>query len=74
MTVDPDRCDHGGARMRSGPAFGAGLLLALLALAACGDTINYARDGRAINLRDCSDWATQSIPGCYDGHGGNGRN
>jgi hypothetical protein len=22
------------------------------------------------NLRDCSEWRTTSIPGCYDGQGG----
>jgi hypothetical protein len=25
------------------------------------------------NLRDCSEWRTDSIPGCYDGQGGGGR-
>ncbi|HEV2545711.1 MAG TPA: hypothetical protein VGU20_00075 [Stellaceae bacterium] len=26
------------------------------------------------NLRDCSEWRTDSIPGCYDGQGGGGKN
>ncbi len=37
----------------------------LTTLAACYD---------GPNLRDCSEWATTSIPGCYDGQGGGGRN
>ena len=41
--------------------FGA---LSLTALAAC-----YSGP----NLRDCSQWRTDSIPGCYDGQGGGGR-
>ena len=42
----------------------AGLLIivvALSALAACYD---------GPNLRDCSEWRTTSIAGCYDGQGG----
>jgi hypothetical protein len=35
--------------------------LSLAALAAC-----YSGP----NLRDCSEWRTDSIPGCYDGQGG----
>jgi hypothetical protein len=38
--------------------------LSLTALAAC-----YSGP----NLRDCSQWRTDSIPGCYDGQGGGGR-
>jgi hypothetical protein len=37
------------------------IVLALGALAAC-----YSGP----NLRDCSNWQTDSIPGCYDGQGG----
>jgi hypothetical protein len=72
MIIDPDR----GARPRrnvmvlGSRAVGAGLLLSLLTLVACSDTINYARDGRSINLRDCTEWRTESIGGCYDGQGG----
>jgi hypothetical protein len=74
MTIDavrgacPRRC------ILAGRAVGAGLLLSLLALAACSDTINFARDGRSINMRDCTEWRTESIAGCYDGQGGNGKN
>ncbi|HEV2545710.1 MAG TPA: hypothetical protein VGU20_00070 [Stellaceae bacterium] len=74
MTIDPVR----GARRRryglGGRAVGAGLLLSLLALAACTDTINFARDGRSINVRDCVEWRTESVSGCYDGQGGGGKN
>jgi hypothetical protein len=55
-------------------AVGAGLLLSLLALAACSDWTNYARDGRSINMRDCTEWRTESVSGCYDGQGGGGKN
>jgi hypothetical protein len=37
--------------------------LLLLPLAGCNG------NGGA-NLRDCSQWRTDSIPGCYDGQGG----
>jgi hypothetical protein len=37
------------------------IVLALDALAACYN---------GPNLRDCSEWRTDSIPGCYDGQGG----
>jgi hypothetical protein len=37
------------------------IVLALDALAACYN---------GPNLRDCSEWQTTSIPGCYDGQGG----
>ena len=70
MTRDLNRGDQGWRALPWGRFTAAVLLLPLLALAACGDTLNYARDGHAINLRDCSDWGTQSIPGCYDGQGG----
>jgi hypothetical protein len=45
----------------------ATLVVALLALAACSDS-----SGR--NIRDCSQWPTESIPGCYDGQGGGDMN
>jgi len=44
----------------------AGLVLCalqLLAVAACSGNAGA-------NLRDCSQWRTESIPGCYDGQGG----
>jgi hypothetical protein len=31
-------------------------------------------DGSGRNLRDCSQWRTESIPGCYDGQGGGDMN
>jgi hypothetical protein len=37
------------------------IVVALVALAAC-----YSGP----NLRDCSEWQTTSIAGCYDGQGG----
>jgi hypothetical protein len=37
------------------------IVFALSALAACYD---------GPNLRDCSEWRTRSIAGCYDGQGG----
>jgi hypothetical protein len=37
------------------------ITLALGVLAACYD---------GPNLRDCSEWRTRSIAGCYDGQGG----
>ncbi|HEV2549173.1 MAG TPA: hypothetical protein VGU20_17660 [Stellaceae bacterium] len=37
------------------------IVLALSTLAACYD---------GPNLRDCSEWRTRSIAGCYDGQGG----
>jgi hypothetical protein len=40
-----------------------GAVSSLLALTACYD---------GPNLRDCSQYATTSIPGCYDGQGGGG--
>jgi hypothetical protein len=43
-----------------------GLALSLLLVAAC-------REGGA-NIRDCSQWRTESIPGCYDGQGGGDMN
>jgi hypothetical protein len=70
MTSDPNRGDHRWRALPWGRPLGAVLLPPLLALAACSDVTNYARDGRAINLRDCSNWSTRSIPGCYDGQGG----
>ena len=42
----------------------AALAVSLLAVAACSE------GGR--NIRDCSQWRTESIPGCYDGQGGGG--
>jgi hypothetical protein len=45
----------------------ATLGLALLAIAACSD-------GSGRNIRDCSQWRTESIPGCYDGQGGGDMN
>ena len=36
-------------------------IMTLSALAACYD---------GPNLRDCSEWRTRSIAGCYDGQGG----
>jgi hypothetical protein len=36
-------------------------IIMLSALAACYD---------GPNLRDCSEWRTRSIAGCYDGQGG----
>lgn len=72
MTIDLDRSDR--RRPLPNLSAGAGLLLALVALAACSDTINYARDGRSINTRDCTEWRTESVAGCYDGQGGNGKN
>ena len=38
-------------------------VLSLLALAACSGNAGA-------NFRDCSQWRTDSIPGCYDGQGG----
>jgi len=73
MTLDPGHCDRRRSLSKH-VNIGAGLLLSLLALAACSDTINYARDGRSINTRDCSEWRTESVAGCYDGQGGNGKN
>ena len=73
MVIDPDRGDQ----RRSLPKYvniGAGFALSLLALAACADTINFARDGRSINIRDCTEWRTESVSGCYDGQGGGGKN
>ncbi len=72
MIIDPERSD----KRRSLPKHvktGVGLLLSLVALSACSDTINYARDGRSINMRDCTEWRTESVSGCYDGQGGNGK-
>ena len=40
---------------------------AMLGIAACSDP-----SGR--NVRDCSQWRTESIPGCYDGQGGGDMN
>ena len=37
--------------------------LLLLPLAACGGNAGA-------NIRDCSQWRTESIPGCYNGQGG----
>ena len=37
------------------------IALALSAISACYD---------GPNLRDCSEWRTRSIAGCYDGQGG----
>jgi len=73
MTIDSVRGARPLRYVVGSRAVGAGLLLSLLALAACGDTINYARDGRSINMRDCSEWRTESVSGCYDGQGGNGK-
>jgi hypothetical protein len=74
MTIDAVRGACPRRYILAGRAVGAGLLLSLLALAACSDTINFARDGRSINMRDCTEWRTESIAGCYDGQGGNGKN
>jgi hypothetical protein len=43
------------------------LAVSLLTVAACSDP-----SGR--NVRDCSQWRTESIPGCYDGQGGGDMN
>jgi hypothetical protein len=43
------------------------LAVSLLTVAACSDS-----SGR--NVRDCSQWRTESIPGCYDGQGGGDMN
>jgi hypothetical protein len=72
MTIEPVRVSRPRRYILGSQTVGAGLLLSLLALAACGDTINYARDGRSINVRDCSEWRTESVSGCYDGQGGGG--
>ncbi|HEV2549792.1 MAG TPA: hypothetical protein VGU20_20930 [Stellaceae bacterium] len=40
------------------------IALAMSALAGCYN---------GLDLRDCSEWRTTSIPGCYDGQGGGGR-
>ncbi len=72
MPIDLDRAAGLGRFLQKSRAARAGLLVSLIALGACADMTNYARDGRAINLRDCSQWATESIPGCYDGQGGGG--
>ena len=45
----------------------AALGMALLGIAACSDP-----SGR--NVRDCSQWRTESIPGCYDCQGGGDMN
>ena len=45
----------------------AALGFAFLTIAACSDP-----SGR--NVRDCSQWRTESIPGCYDGQGGGDMN
>jgi hypothetical protein len=74
MTIEPIRSARPWQYVLGGRAVGAGLLLSLLALAACSDTINYARDGRSINMRDCTEWRTESVSGCYDGQGGGGKN
>jgi hypothetical protein len=71
MIIDPERGDQRRSlakHARIGPV----LLLSLLGLAACSDWTNYARDGRSINIRDCSEWRTESVSGCYDGQGGGG--
>jgi hypothetical protein len=49
------------ARERILPTKLALIALSLSALAACYD---------GPNLRDCSQWRTSSIGGCYDGQGG----
>jgi hypothetical protein len=74
MTIDSVRGARPRRHVLGSGAVSAGLLLSLLALAACSDTINFARDGRSINMRDCSEWRTESVAGCYDGQGGNGKN
>ena len=74
MTQDPNHSDQARWALPWDWPMGAVLLLSSLALAACGDVINYARDGRSINTRDCTEWRTDSIAGCYDGQGGNGKN
>jgi hypothetical protein len=73
MIIDSERGEQPRS-LRSRRGVGAALLMALLALVACTDTINFARDGRSINMRDCSEWRTESVSGCYDGQGGNGKN
>jgi hypothetical protein len=45
----------------------ASICFVFLAVAACSDP-----SGR--NIRDCSQWRTESIPGCYDGQGGGDMN
>jgi hypothetical protein len=45
----------------------ASMCFVFLAVAACSDPT-----GR--NIRDCSQWRTESIPGCYDGQGGGDMN
>jgi hypothetical protein len=72
MFIDPVHGARSRRYVRGSRAVGAGLLLSLLALAACSDTVNYARDGRSINTRDCTEWRTESVAGCYDGQGGGG--
>ncbi len=72
MTIEPVRGTRAPRYGLGSRAAGAGLLLSLLALAACGDWTNYARDGRSINIRDCTEWRTESVSGCYDGQGGGG--
>jgi hypothetical protein len=73
MTIDTVRDARQRRYVLGSRAIGAGLLLSLVTLAACTDTINYARDGRSINMRDCTEWRTESVSGCYDGQGGNGK-
>ena len=74
MTIEPVRSARPWQYVLGSRAVGAGLLLSLLALAACSDMVNYARDGRSINMRDCTEWRTESVSGCYDGQGGGGKN
>jgi hypothetical protein len=48
--------------------------MTLLRLASCGVfLVALAACYGGPNLRDCSNWRTDSIPGCYDGQGGGGR-
>jgi hypothetical protein len=74
MSIHPVHGARSPRYIRGSRAAGGLLLLSLVALAACSDTVNYARDGRSINTRDCTEWRTESVAGCYDGQGGNGKN
>ena len=73
MIIGPERGNPLGSLPKSA-RIGAVLLFVLPLLTACADMVNYARDGRSINMRDCSEWRTESVSGCYDGQGGNGKN
>jgi hypothetical protein len=49
-------------------------LAAILGIAAALFSVAACTDGSGKNIRDCSQWRTESIPGCYDGQGGGDMN